>query len=760
MHVTNQPSVRWGYLARESLLILVGSYLFFFAGSHNGMVSTEMLAITAALFTFFWVALILSRPAPRNPFNMPVITSVGALLVSVFFSMDPRRSLSEAWLLCISFLIFLIVTELVQRGWPAELFVKSLLVVGVVFMLLGWGEIVAWYLGWRNAGGHGLPPLNFRLSLPNFYAAALNLLVCLSLARLFGAREVAARVVLLAYALSGLALIFFTSSRGGWVGTAAGLAVLAGLAVRRWPGEIRSIWESFRRRKRLRIVAWVILISSLVAFTWLLYRQTMHPTHVPLFSSRGYLWGPAWQAFLSSPWVGVGPYTFVSLYMGQLSAPPDPIFVYAHSIYLDILSGSGIIGLVAFIWLALSWLRIVMPVVLEKVKPGGAFPAEAAGGLAVLAAFGIHGFFDSVHHTIPAGAWLFAVAIGAAAGACLTEATVRKSGRMRLTVILGLIVVAGAWLNAWTAAPMQTGAQAAEAGDWRTAAEHFTQAVIIDPNLAVAHEQRGLAYAALAADGNDPSALVEARASLQKAAQLDPDWGLNHANLGAVRRAAGDIPGAREAFTAAINAAPNAWLFWLNLGVSAEDDGDASGAKKAFLTALANMPEEMRSADFWRKTENREAAVGAWLAEHPATPAPTLAELELNANSSQMARPHLALAAAYLKLGRSQDAQEQLALAGLGFEKDTDALERQWLAAELFMVRGDRKAGCIKGAEALASYRREGVYGPGHYAASLYAQLMFRRSAMSMELAPQLVTVGLPDVWAEREKKLESCNLN
>jgi hypothetical protein len=50
----------------------------------------------------------------------------------------------------------------------------------------------------------------------------------------------------------------------------------------------------------------------------------------------------------------------------------------------------------------------------------------------------------------------------------------------------------------------------------------------------------------------------------------------------------------------------------------------------------------------------------------------------------------------------------------------------------------------------IARYRMTGLYGPGSLGQLYYAPLMFRRPAMALELAPQLVRIEMPDAWGQR----------
>ena len=131
--------------------------------------------------------------------------------------------------------------------------------------------------------------------------------------------------------------------------------------------------------------------------------------------------------------------------------------------------------------------------------------------------------------------------------------------------ILGVVISLFAWLNVWQAIPLYQGVAAANREEWSEAAVQLDEAVARDTYLSIAHQQSGLAYSALA-DAGDKQALQQAIDRFEQTSAMDPYWGLNWANLGALYRSQGKWQLAADAFQKATHAAPNAAVFWLNLG--------------------------------------------------------------------------------------------------------------------------------------------------------------------------------------------------
>jgi len=73
---------------------------------------------------------------------------------------------------------------------------------------------------------------------------------------------------------------------------------------------------------------------------------------------RFILWGVAWKLFLSSPVFGIGFGTFQLIYSRYIPEIPDlPTTLGVHNIYLELLTETGVLGLLAFLFLISVTLR-------------------------------------------------------------------------------------------------------------------------------------------------------------------------------------------------------------------------------------------------------------------------------------------------------------------------------------------------------------------------------------------------------------------
>lgn len=745
--VKNASVISWKYLLQESILIVLVSFLLLFASTHNGLVNSLALGITTVLITLAVIIWLARGTTLAMKVELPAFVFLGALAVSTFFSIDPRRSAQELWLIGVGIFIFFAVAECVRRGLPAELAIKALLVSGAIIMALAWVSVVQWYMQWVETSGDWIPRLTFRLAVPNFFCAILNTLLAVALARLVTTRSTPGRVLLGVWSISALGLIYLTSSRGGWLGTATCMITLTVSVLPRVKSQITRLLAWLFKNKLIFGVLIVLFGILATAAGYFLFKQTVHPSHASLLQSRAEFWVPAWKAFIHSPIVGKGPYTFISTYLQANSVPPRSLFVYAHSIYVDLLHGSGALGVVTFGWFAYTLARSLLGRVRD---PNGTDWAVSAGGLAALAAFTVHGIVDSVHHTIPTSAWTLAIVMGAA----IATPGAKKRHRIGGGVFLGLAITILGWLNVITLLPMEAGVKAADNANWILAVEKFSRAVRIDPELACAYQQLGLAESQLAAAGEE-DALPGAITAFERASALDPAWALNHANLGSLYRAQGDLVRAEAELRRAVVLAPDAAIYFLNLGAIEEENGKSFESLVAYLRVLALRP-DWGDAYFWRQTEFRQRVLDNWRRNIPAETPLTLAELEARvaANPSE-AWFYIDLADEYLQEGRLREADELLGKAGLAYSGSaSEQLEINWLRADLEAQRGNLKTAVQLGESALDGWRQQGIFGPGTYGTLYYNQLMFRRPAMRDDIVPQMEFIHLTDDWGKRMNRL------
>ncbi len=754
---TIAPSAR-SYLLKETALFLAFSYLLFFANTWRAYSDYNQIRIGVAAMVVAsvgWLILGL-RPGTLKPTPLaaPLLIFLAAYLLAALTSINSRRSLDEAWVTAMYVFGFALVAQLSARGWPRELFVKTLLLAGALVMGLAWFVFLNWYRGWLAVAPEvWIPDIAYRLPLANGVATLLNLLMLSAIARFMSTRARAPRIFLALWIISALSLLYLTASRGGWLGAAAGIGTLAVVRARDAGGVafVRGLWLRARQQWQLSIVIAVIGLAGLVGAGALATRQVVNPTKATASQARVEYWGPAWQAFLQSPITGQGPLTFGSAYLRINSVPPYGFFAHAHSIFFNLLAETGLVGVTAFGVLAVAasaslWRQVN--------RLTGDDRAVAVGALAGAVYWAAHSVVDSVN-VEPMNSMLMAVILGAALASRDADAHVgNRSGRWpslsaRWPVVLGLALSATGLYNVWRLAPLHQGVLSATKSHWTEAASHFDDAARRDPGSAIAHQQAGLAYSILA-DKGDAGALDRAIAEFETTVQIDPDWWLNHANLASLYLARSDTESALREMRAAVELGYDSPLTQLNWGVVAEAAGETAEARKAFTKSL-DLRRDWADAYFWRATPFRAQVLRDWRVNTAARPVLTLTQMEALSRGGDRSSDYAPVIGAYLEMGRVDDADLLLRKAKLSYyTTGEDRIEIDWLEAELAAAFGDWQTAVRLGEQAVGEYQAQSVFGPGAFGAAAYGQIFFRQETTAVDLAPQLTPAPFTDKWATR----------
>lgn len=741
---------RWIYRFQLALLVIALSYLMLLNGSTNGLVDAGHQTGLAALVTAAALAWIIAGQRAPSPAGWSIVVWVGAYLAAVMFSIDPRRSLSQMELMGIGLLLFLLSADLAARGWPRELLVKAVLIVGALALSLSWLNASLWYRAWLQAApGNWLPDITYRPGSANVVAMFMNLLILLAGGRVIVSRSWGARLGWGLLVLAAGGMLVLTSSRGGWAGAAAGLVVLVGLGLRGGLVDAARGWQLLRARPLLLVAAGVVVVGAGLAGGVFLYQRTIHPTHAPVAVARSEYWPPAWQNFLRHPLTGSGPFTYAGAFLAANSTPPKFLYIHAHGTPVNLLSEMGLLGFAAGVLLAGTILAGLwrLWVKIDNFSDLADRGVEI-GASAALAALAVHSLFDGFHAE-PIGLWGLAVALGAALG---QREAARTGTAIRWVNVWSLLLAGVLWADAWTAAPLYEGVSLANGARWQEAAAAFDLAVRRDPASVIAYQQRALANSVLAQQGQ-PGALDQAVRDLEEVVRREPAWAMNHANLGALYLVQDRLPEAGAAFGESLRRAPGCGICALNLGLVQEALGDPAAVESYLLALQLGQPGE---AYLWRSSPLRQSAYQAWIASQPETPAPSQAELEAKlAGSTDLLTPYLALAEAYIAQGQLDQARGLLARAELAVSfSPLERLEREWLLAEIAAREMDAAQAVSLGLPAYQHYLLQGIYGPGSMGQSQYGPLMFRRPAMALELVPQLTTISLSDEWGRRAMML------
>lgn len=512
--------------------------------------------------------------------------------------------------------------------WPLRLeaFALGLVGVGIAGAWLGLSSIEETYARWRGlvevvegqVSGLALPPSVPRIEgvgdHVNLLAMALNLALPFCFALVALRPNLPERVVGVVGAVLILLALFFTVSRGAWLGTAAGLPVFAALFFLRTRsvGGRFSINESFRPAIAGGLLAALLLFvvgSALVLGRWdsrpeWLFRASLSPRQdaatvgIDIVRDR--------------PWLGSGPNTYALLYNTYSGAYPIEN-IHAHNGYIQAAVNSGFFGVLAVILLGavLAW-SLARSYQRGDPRRRGWIAACAAAFVALA----VHGLTDSPNHSKTALLMLAAVLAFSMrlAPVALAPPRLNVHNVPRLIVLaLAPLLLLGLAYSQRGHAAYEDSLELIQAGEYSEAAARALEATELDPRYAVYHFHAGVAQAihylvTIERGGSPPVEVLDgAIRSLQRGIELDPRSPTGWANLAIAYRLRGDGE-------AAVGAAHKAMLRGSNDAAIAsvaanifEWAGDVQGAIRTYSIAIT-VNEGLMQSPFWETNEFRTQA--------------------------------------------------------------------------------------------------------------------------------------------------------
>ncbi len=287
--------------------------------------------------------------------------------------------------------------------------------------------------------------------------------------------------------------LLLTDSRGAWVGLAVGLLILD---FRFWKSKIENL--------KSKIVIGLVLFF-LLAYGLNSTAQTA-TSRLTLYRNSIYLLG-------DYPFTGIGlGETFALVYSRYQLLIPVPFLTYSHNLFLAVALGQGILGILAWLWLLISFYRYVWQVesaVFDTESPIFFRPAWSA-----VTATLIHGLFDAPqfsesHWTMPMLFALFGLTIAPVGQASCLSANDRQDAcptKSALIILIFLLptsyfllpTISGAWYSNWGAIYQTQADLTPDLSDSarqalnRQAIYYFEQAIQVQPTQRVAHRRLGL----------------------------------------------------------------------------------------------------------------------------------------------------------------------------------------------------------------------------------------------------------------------------
>jgi tetratricopeptide (TPR) repeat protein/O-antigen ligase len=625
---------RWAYLLKESILVLLLAWAIVVAGGMDGLISFRGQAGSAVLFglvvtVWLGVRLLKGQSLPASGIEWPLLVMVAVQIGAAVLSDQPRVSASPIAQTVAYIVLFYLALDLTRRGWPAELTEKSILIGGAIVLLLAALDLGLAFRSWWALQALPYPPpfehrLYSVLGDANMLADLTNLIWPLALGRMLKTRSGFVRAVLAAQIGLAVLLQVFCYSRGATLGLAVAAAVFSagwvGVADQHLRSRTITAWS--RACANPWILIGLVVAGALLAagLGWRLLVSRNSATQAPALDARSTFWATALWAFERDPLLGRGPGQFGLALIAHNSAPPEAIFINAHSLLFNTAAETGLLGVGSL----LSVLVLGACAVWRARVGDGEVRARWVAVAAMWAGFLTHGLVD--YHVRALGIAvpllvMTAVVLGSGPTLLIHQrghagAKTLKSGsgtRVRAAQHHPLWFVGPAVLMAaystWSLMAYreaETGSEAAERGEWRLAAVAYEQAARLDPWQPAYPAQAGLAWARMAAEGSS-AALTPARQNFERAALLDPVYAPHQVNAGVLAALQGDLDRALLALDRAQTAAPRWGLPSALAGYLEEQAARMVSARKSYDLALRIEPGLINSP-FWGASQVRRAA--------------------------------------------------------------------------------------------------------------------------------------------------------
>ncbi len=706
-------------LLKQTVVILTIFIFLFALGFTHSLIQYRILVFFAGFLTLLgaiWLVAGKRSPIPLKPF---LLFWLAAYSISIILSIDPRRSLSQMFLMLVGVFLFLLAYDLVSRGWKITWFMQAFLMVGTVLILINLTEALSWYLKWiNNNPGVWIPTITYRPGTTNLMAPFMYLTFHMGVPILIQTRKRMIKGLLGIIIFLAMVVLYLTSSRGGWLGLFFGLIIWGIYLLTTQKDFINSSLKKLFSNKLLFFAGCFALVIVIILGGILLYNQAVHPTHGNIFTSRAGLWGPAVTAFKENPIFGQGPFTYGTSFLNENSAPPISVYAHAHGLYHNLLAEMGLVGFLAATLFTIFYFRIFKTKFINSNQK-----ILYLGILAFIVSCAIHNIFDCFHLE-PALLWPFAILAGAGIANPASEINNKKSNRPWWVLIL----IGFAWFGVWTITPYYQAVELANQNQWKQAYQKFEQAVQRDSWNGLAHQQLALSAAVLAQQG-DPSKLDVAIKALQTTIQHEPSWALNHANLSRLYFSQNDTLNGLIYAKNAIILAPNSYLFMNNYNPT---------WRKVDFPIIYSVSSNMR------QHFSNESLLNNYATRQKLT------------QFYQYSWAHNIEAEFFLENDEFVSAKKSLQNAELSYNTSiSDNIETNWLWAEYYAKIGNFQEAIQQGKAAYTLYTNYGVFGPGTFGVLQYGPRIFRMKAIALEIIPQMTIIPIPENWKERSNLIQ-----
>ena len=342
-----QWSELWGAILVSLILVL------------SPLVSTTLIGVLLLAGAAYWLLVtICDRTFPGvTPIHLLLLLYWGIATVATAFS-PVKSAAASGWIKLSLYLLFFALAARVLRSprlqnWLITIFLHVALLVssyGVRQQFFGVEQLATW--NDPNSPLAGDTRVYSYLGNPNLLAGYLLPAIALSIAAIFVWRGLLPKLLALVMVTVNSACLYFTDSRGGWIGMVV-LTTVFLLLLRYWYQDyLPRFWQKW-------LLPIVLLGLSTLIITALISVEPLRLRVSSIFAGREdssnnfriNVWYAVLDMIRDRPLIGIGPGNDAFNKIYPLYMRPQYSALSAYSIYLEIAVETGLIGLACFTWL-------------------------------------------------------------------------------------------------------------------------------------------------------------------------------------------------------------------------------------------------------------------------------------------------------------------------------------------------------------------------------------------------------------------------
>jgi putative inorganic carbon (hco3(-)) transporter len=401
----------------EAIAALIISLVFLL----GPFVATSLIGFLLAILGLYWGLLTLADSRINSgitPIHLIVLLYWGISAVAVGFSPVKVAALTGFAKLSLNLFFFLVSARVLRSPILLNRIITVILLVGLVVSSYGIKQQidgVEQLATWNDPTSDlaGATRVFSYLGNPNLLAAYLLPMIALSVAAIFVWRKGMPKALAVFITGINLACLYFTQSRGGWLGLVGASAVFLLLSYLWWRETLPNFWKR-----------WLLPIifggAGLLFVAGFLFVEPLRIRVMSIFAGREdssnnfriNVWEGVKKMIRDRPIIGIGPGNSAFNKIYPLYMSPKYSALSAYSIYLEICVETGLIGFSCFLWFLIVTIShgVREIIALRKGLNFQGFWVMAA--IAGMSGLLVHGFVDTVWYRPQISTlWWFLVAI-------------------------------------------------------------------------------------------------------------------------------------------------------------------------------------------------------------------------------------------------------------------------------------------------------------------------------------------------------------